>query len=72
MSFSFKIRATLSGTYYDSISGSTRVTLDSIPRASSVSIPETAMGMGVPAGCAIDAWSAGLIFLPVIPPQNAI
>ena len=44
MSFSFKIRATLSGTYYDSISGSTRVTLDSIPRASSVSMPETAMG----------------------------
>ena len=27
MSFSFKIRATLSGTYYDSISGSTTVTL---------------------------------------------
>lgn len=44
MSFSFKIRATLSGTYYDSISGSTTVTLDSIPRASSVSMKDTAMG----------------------------
>lgn len=26
--------------------------------------------MGVPAGCAINAWSAGLIFLPVIPPSK--
>lgn len=44
MSFSFKIRATLSGTYYDTINGSTTVTLDSIPRASSVSMKDTAMG----------------------------
>nr|DAQ67274.1 MAG TPA: hypothetical protein [Caudoviricetes sp.] len=26
----------------------------------------------MPVGCAIDAWSAGFIFLSVIPPQNAV
>ena len=33
----FQIRATLSGTYYGTISASANITLDSIPRASSVS-----------------------------------
>ncbi len=36
MSAVFKIQATLSGTFYDSITANTTVTLDSIPRASSV------------------------------------
>lgn len=44
MSVAFKIQATLSGTYYDSITASTNVTLDSIPRASTVSAGNTAMG----------------------------
>nr|DAU09207.1 MAG TPA: Protein of unknown function (DUF2852) [Caudoviricetes sp.] len=26
--------------------------------------------MGLPVGCAIVAWPAGLIFLPAIPPQS--
>ena len=33
----FYIRATINGTYYDSITASATVTLDSIPRASTVS-----------------------------------
>ena len=40
----FYIRATLSGTYYDSISASANITLDSIPRASSVSAANMTMG----------------------------
>lgn len=44
MSVAFKIQATLSGTYYDSITASANVTLDSIPRASTVSAGNTAMG----------------------------
>ena len=40
----FYIRATLSGTYYESISASATVTLDSIPRASTVSA--TAVNLG--------------------------
>lgn len=40
----FYIQATLSGTYYDSISASATVTLDSIPRASSVSATSVNMG----------------------------
>lgn len=40
----FYIQATLSGTYYDSISASATVTLDSIPRASSVSASNVNMG----------------------------
>ncbi len=39
----FYIRATLSGTYYDSISASANITLDSIPRASSVSAANMTM-----------------------------
>lgn len=40
----FNIRATLSGTYYGSITASANITLDSIPRASSVSAPNGMMG----------------------------
>lgn len=40
----FNIRATLSGTYYDSITASATITLDSIPRASSVSAANGTMG----------------------------
>lgn len=40
----YYIQATLSGTYYDSISASATVTLDSIPRASSVSASNVALG----------------------------
>lgn len=39
----FYIRATLSGTYYDSITASATVTLDSIPRASTVSAADVTM-----------------------------
>lgn len=44
MSVAFKIQATLSGTYYDSITASANVTLDSIPRASSVSAKNVDLG----------------------------
>lgn len=44
MSSVFYIQATLSGTYYDSISASATVTLDTIPRASSVSATSVNMG----------------------------
>lgn len=44
MSSVFYIQATLSGTYYDSISASATVTLDTIPRASSVSASNVNMG----------------------------
>lgn len=44
MSSVFYIQATLSGTYYDSISASATVTLDTIPRASSVSASNVTMG----------------------------
>ena len=40
----FNIQATLSGTYYSSISASATITLDSIARASSVSASNTSMG----------------------------
>lgn len=40
----FYIRATLSGTYYESITASATVTLDTIPRASSVSATSVNMG----------------------------
>lgn len=40
----FYIRATLSGTYYESITASATITLDSIPRASSVSATSVDMG----------------------------
>ena len=40
----FNIRATLSGTYYGSITASATITLDSIPRASSVSAANATMG----------------------------
>lgn len=40
----FYIRATLSGTYYASITASATITLDSIPRASSVSASSVTMG----------------------------
>lgn len=40
----FYIQATLSGTYYDSISASATITLDSIPRASSISMSAGTMG----------------------------
>lgn len=40
----FYLQATLSGTYYDTISASATVTLDSIPRASSVSASNVNMG----------------------------
>lgn len=40
----FNIRATLSGTYYGSITASATITLDSIPRASSVSAASATMG----------------------------
>lgn len=40
----FNIRATLSGTYYSSITASANITLDSIPRASSVSASNGTMG----------------------------
>ena len=44
MSAVFYIRATLSGTYYESITASANITLDSIARASSVSTPNATMG----------------------------
>lgn len=44
ISSAFYIQATLSGTYYDSITASATVTLDSIPRASSVSASNVNMG----------------------------
>lgn len=44
LSVVFKIQATLSGTFYDSITASASVTLDSIPRASSVSAANMTMG----------------------------
>lgn len=44
ISAAFNIRATLSGTYYGSITASANITLDSIPRASSVSAPNGMMG----------------------------
>lgn len=47
MSCVFNIQATISGTYYGSISCSANVTLDTIPRASSVSMPTTTMGSEV-------------------------
>ena len=54
----FQIRATLSGTYYGTISASANITLDSIPRASSVS----ATNMGLP----VRLRSAGhLLRLPI-------
>ena len=40
----FQIRATLSGTYYGTITASANITLDSIPRASSVSAGNMMMG----------------------------
>lgn len=40
----YYIRATLSGTYYDSITATATITLDSIPRASSVSASSVDMG----------------------------
>ena len=40
----FQIRATLSGTYYGTITASANITLDSIPRASSVSAANMTMG----------------------------
>lgn len=40
----FNIQATLSGTYYGSITASATITLDSIPRASSVSAANATMG----------------------------
>jgi microcystin-dependent protein len=40
----FQIRATLSGTYYGTISASANITLESIPRASSVSAGNMTMG----------------------------
>lgn len=47
MSCVFNIQATISGTYYGSISCSANVTLDTIPRASSVSMPAATMGAEV-------------------------
>lgn len=44
MSAVFYIRATLSGTYYESITASATITLDSIARASSVSASNATMG----------------------------
>ena len=44
MSAVFYIRATLSGTYYESITASATITLDSIARASTVSASNVAMG----------------------------
>lgn len=44
MSAVFKIQATLSGTFYDSITANTTVTLDSIPRASSVTASNAELG----------------------------
>ena len=44
MSVVFYIRATLSGTYYESITASANITLDSIARASGVSASNVAMG----------------------------
>lgn len=45
MSAVFYIRATLSGTYYESITASANITLDSIARASSVSTPNATNGV---------------------------
>ena len=47
MSCVFNIQATISGTYYSSISCSANITLDTIPRASSVSMPTATMGSEV-------------------------
>ena len=44
MSAVFYIRATLSGTYYESITASANITLDSIARASTVSASNVEMG----------------------------
>lgn len=44
MSAVFYIRATLSGTYYESITATANITLDSIARASTVSASNVAMG----------------------------
>lgn len=44
MSVAFKIQASLSGTFYDSITANTTVTLDSIPRASSVTAANAELG----------------------------
>lgn len=43
MSFAFSLKATLSGTYYESISQSTTISLNTIPRTSSVSMPTATM-----------------------------
>lgn len=40
----YYIRATLSGTYYDSITATATITLDTIPRASTVSAPDGTIG----------------------------
>ena len=42
----FQFRATINGTYYESISASTTITLDTIPRASSFSVSKTSADMG--------------------------
>lgn len=42
----FQIEATISGTYYDTISASTTVTLDTIPRASSFTVSSISADMG--------------------------
>ena len=47
MSCVFNIQATISGTYYSTITCSANVTLDTIPRASSVSMPTATMGSEV-------------------------
>ena len=43
----FSFAATISGTYYSTISASANITLDSIPRASDVSMPTGTMGSSV-------------------------
>lgn len=40
----YYIRATLSGTYYDSITATATITLDTIPRASTVTAPDGTIG----------------------------
>ena len=47
MSAVFYIRATLSGTYYESITASANITLDSIARASTVSASNVEMGSAI-------------------------
>ena len=42
----FQFRATINGTYYETISASTTITLDTIPRASSFTVSNTAPDMG--------------------------